>query len=143
MFVGGLKRSDTASGRETGGLFGISLTVPLFDTGGREGARWTAERERLSANRAALDQQIRLEIVRASAALTRRQAALAANPTETSNDLMGIAEVAYREGEIGILELLDAARTTVRAKTRNVELQLDVRLAEIALERAVGESLWP
>jgi cobalt-zinc-cadmium efflux system outer membrane protein len=140
--VGGLKRSDGVSGRESGGVFGVSFAVPLFDSGGREGARWTAERERLAADRAALDHQIRLEIVRSSAALTRRQA-LAATSTEASNDLMDIAEVAYREGEIGILELLDAARTTARTRSRSVELQLDVRLAEIALERAVGESLWP
>ena len=31
---------------------------------------------------------------------------------------MAIAEVAYREGEIGILELLDAARTAARAESR-------------------------
>jgi outer membrane protein TolC len=54
-----------------------------------------------------------------------------------------IAVVAYREGEVGILELLDAARTASRAQTRSIDLRLDVRLAQIALERAVGGTLWP
>lgn len=40
---GGLKRADDVSGRQTGGLFGLSVSVPLFDAGGRESARWAAE----------------------------------------------------------------------------------------------------
>jgi outer membrane protein TolC len=54
-----------------------------------------------------------------------------------------IAEVAYREGEAGILELLDAVRTAARASNRSLDLRLDARLAQIALERAVGDRLWP
>jgi outer membrane protein TolC len=54
-----------------------------------------------------------------------------------------IAEVAYREGEVGILELLDAVRTASRARVRSIELRLDARLAQIAVERAVGDTLWP
>lgn len=56
---------------------------------------------------------------------------------------MQIGVVAYREGEVGILELLDAVRTSSRARIRNVEIRLDARLAQIALERAVGDVLWP
>ena len=56
---------------------------------------------------------------------------------------MQIAEVAYREGEVGILELLDAVRTASRARIRSIDLRLEARLAQIALERAVGDTLWP
>jgi outer membrane protein TolC len=56
---------------------------------------------------------------------------------------MNIAEVAYREGEVGILELLDAVRTSSRARLRSIEIRLEARLAQIALERAVGDVLWP
>jgi outer membrane protein TolC len=59
------------------------------------------------------------------------------------DDLLQMAVVAYREGEVGILELLDAGRVSTRARMRTLELQRDARLAEIALERAVGEVLWP
>ena len=67
----------------------------------------------------------------------REAAAIQAAQADDS-ELLTIADVSYREGEVGILELLDALRTTARAKARNVDIQLEVRLAQIALERAVG-----
>ncbi len=140
---GGLKRADDDAGRQRGGVFGVSVSVPLFDMGGREAARWAAERARVESERAAIEQQIRAEIARAAEALTLRLAAVSGNQEATGEELMRIDEVAYREGEVGILELLDAVRTASRARTRTIEIRLDARLAQIALERAVGDVLWP
>ena len=139
----GIKRADEVAGRETGGVFGVSLSVPLFDTGGREAARWEAERARADAERAAIEHRVRGEIAGASEVLSLRQAAVAQEQQGAADELAQIAAVAYREGEVGILELLDAVRTASRARMRSIELRLDARLAQIALERAVGESLWP
>jgi outer membrane protein TolC len=72
-----------------------------------------------------------------------RQAAVSDDAEAAGDELTQIAEVAYREGEVGILELLDAVRTASRARFRSIELKLDARLAQIALERAVGDVLWP
>ena len=140
---GGLKRADVDTGRDRGGIFGVSLSLPVFDNGRRDVARWTAEATRIAAERASLERQIRGEIVRASEALTLRQAAEAADRDAAGTELMQIAEVAYREGEVGILELLDAVRTSARARMRSIDLRLEVRLAQIAVERAVGDILWP
>jgi cobalt-zinc-cadmium efflux system outer membrane protein len=140
---GGLKRADVDSGRERGGVFGLSVSVPLFDTGRREAARWDAERARVDAERASIEIRIRSEIVRASEALALRQAAVSEDQEAAGDELTRIAEVAYREGEVGILELLDAVRTASRARTRSIDLRLEARLAQIALERAVGDVLWP
>lgn len=140
---GGLKRADEASGRQRGGVFGLNLSVPLFDAGGREAARWAAERARVETERAAIGHQIRSEIARASEALALRQAAVSQDQAAAGDELMRIAEIAYREGEVGILELLDAVRTASRARTRSIDIRLDARLAQIALERAVGDVLWP
>jgi cobalt-zinc-cadmium efflux system outer membrane protein len=140
---GGLKRADVDGGRERGGIFGVNLSLPLFDSGRRDVARWTAEAARIDAERASLERQIRGEIVRASEALALRQAAQVADRDAAGTELMQIAEVAYREGEVGILELLDAVRTAARARMRSIELRLEVRLAQIAVERAVGDVLWP
>jgi cobalt-zinc-cadmium efflux system outer membrane protein len=140
---GGMKRADDESGRERGGVFGVSVSLPLFDMGGREVSRWQAERSRAEAARASIEQQIRAEITRASEALALRQAAVSEDSEAAGDELMEIAEVAYREGEMGILELLDAVRTASRARMRSIELRLDARLAQIALERAVGDVLWP
>ena len=140
---GGVKRADELSGRKTGGVFGVTVALPLFDTGGREAARWEAERSRVEAERMSIEYRIRSEITGASEVLTLRQAALSQEQQGTAEELVQIAVVAYREGEVGILELLDAARTASRARTRSIDLRLDARLAQIALERAVGDTLWP
>ena len=140
---GGVKRADEASGRKTGGVFGVAVALPLFDDGSREAARWEAERSRLKAEHVFIEYRIRSEITGASEVLTLRQAALSQEQPGTAEELVQIAVVAYREGEVGILELLDAARTASRAQTRSIDLRLDVRLAQIALERALGGTLWP
>ena len=44
---GGLKRAEDDAGHQRGGMFGLSVSVPLFDTGRREAARWDAERARI------------------------------------------------------------------------------------------------
>jgi len=138
-----LKRAEDGSGRERGGVFGLNVSVPLFDAGGREAARWAAERARVDAERVAVEDQIRAEITRASGALALRLTAVSQDQEAAGDELKRIAEVAYREGEVGILELLDAIRTASRASTRSIDIRLDARLAQIALERAVGDVLWP
>lgn len=139
----GLKRADDESGRASGGVFGVGVSLPLFDAGRREAARWEAERARVTAERASIEQRIRAEVVHASQALELRQAALNEEREAAGDELTRIAEVAYREGEVGILELLDAFRTASRATFRSIDLRLDARLAQLALERAVGDVLWP
>ncbi|MPY91215.1 MAG: hypothetical protein GEU99_25305 [Luteitalea sp.] len=143
--VGGLKRADTESGREQGSVLGVKVSVPLFDLGGRDVARWHAERTRVEAERASLVQEIQAEIARSAEVLRLRQRAVSDSRRhlQPGDELLRIAEVAYREGEVGILEWLDALRTAARARSRAIDMRLDVRLAQIALERAVGETLWP
>lgn len=140
---GGMKRADDESRRETGGVFGVTVALPLFDAGRREAERWEAERARVEAERVSIESRIRSEITGASEVLAVRQAALSAEQQGAAEELVQIAEVAYREGEVGILELLDAVRTASRAMVRSIELRLGVRLAQIAVERAVGDTLWP
>jgi cobalt-zinc-cadmium efflux system outer membrane protein len=140
---GGVKRADDLAGREPGSVFGVNVSIPLFDAGRRESARWAAERARVDAERAAIEGRIRSEIIGASEVLSMRQAALAQEQEGAADELVQIAEVAYREGEVGILELLDSVRTASRAKARTIDLRLAARLAQIALERAVGDTLWP
>jgi outer membrane protein TolC len=140
---GGLKRAGDQSGRERGGVFGVNVSLPLFDAGGRETERWTAERARVDFERAAVEEQVRAEITQASEVMALRQAAISQDQVDAGDELMRIAEVAYREGEVGILQLTDAVRTASRARFRSIEIRLEARLAQIALERAVGGILWP
>ncbi len=144
LLSGGTKRADTTVSRERGPVLGVSVAVPLFDTGGRDAARWAAEGARLAAERMAFEQEVSADITRAVEALRLRQQALeSAQDDALGTELITTAEVAYREGEIGIVALLDAVRTVSRARLRDIERRLELRLAQIALERAVGEELWP
>jgi outer membrane protein TolC len=139
---GGVKRANDGPGRATGGIVGLNLSLPLFDNGSRVSARWSAEALRIDAERAALDAVIRAEVSRSLEALALREAAAGQAGQADDSELLTIADVSYREGEVGILELLDAVRATARATARNIGIQLEVRLAQIALERAVGGVLW-
>jgi multidrug efflux system outer membrane protein len=139
----GLKRADGDTGRERGAIAGIGMSVPLFDTGAREAARWSAERARIAAERVALAQRVAADVEAASEAMARRRAALNSAATESRGDeLLAAAQVAYHEGDMSILAWLDALRVASRANVRNIEIQLAARLAQIALEQAVGEELW-
>jgi outer membrane protein, heavy metal efflux system len=142
--IAGVKRADDGGARQTGGLFGVGVTVPVFDTGRHEAARWQAERRRADAQRVAIEQQIRAEVAAAAEIVRLRGAALrSAPPTTSVDELLTMAELAYREGEIEIVALLDAFRAAGDARVRDIDMRLDARLAHIELERAVGGVLWP
>ena len=55
-----------------------------------------------------------------------------------SSDLTRIAETAYRAGEGGILELLDAYKAQLEAETTLLDLELRARLARIELDALSG-----
>jgi outer membrane protein TolC len=59
----------------------------------------------------------------------------------TGGELTRITQVAYQEGEIGILELLDSFRVSRTSSLRLLDLQAGVKEAFIELERVVGEEL--
>ena len=136
-----MKRADELSGRKTGGVFGVTVALPLFDDGGRErGGRPSGYESRRSGCSLNTASAARSPAPGADAAASR---AVPEQQQGAAEELVQIAVVAYREGEVGILELLDAARTASRARIRSIDLRLDARLAQIALERAVGDTLWP
>lgn len=143
----GLKRAETAvSPRQPGAIFSLSLPIPIFNTGRAEVTRFQAEQRRVEARREALTQQIRAQVEGAYQALLLRQGdvgeyqkAVAA----TGEELSRIAQVSYQEGEIGILELLDAYRVSQQSEFHLMELKAAVKEAQIDLDRAVGEEVAP
>jgi outer membrane protein TolC len=139
----GLQRADEEDGRRRGAVLGLAVTLPLFDTGARDAARWTAEGARIDAERAALERRIAAEVTAAHETIARRRAALQeASADGPVDDLLNAAQVGYREGDLGILAWLDALKVASRARLRAIGLQLEARLAQIALEGAVGEEIW-
>jgi outer membrane protein, heavy metal efflux system len=62
---------------------------------------------------------------------------------ETGAELSRIAQVAYQEGEIGVLELLDAYRVNRQSQLHLLELQESAKEAAIELDHVVGEEVVP
>jgi cobalt-zinc-cadmium efflux system outer membrane protein len=141
----GFKRADTGQNRiANGGVVGVTIPLPLFNKGQAEVARYSAEQERISARLQILTQRIRAAVegtvrafnVRVQARDRYRQELAGSGP-----ELIKIATVAYQEGEIGILQLLDAYRSQRQAELRVLDIQAAVKEAQIELERVVGEEL--
>jgi cobalt-zinc-cadmium efflux system outer membrane protein len=151
----GVKRGDVLSGLEpnpfsnvtrTGLAFSVSVPLQLFNDGRREVARYQAEQSQVSARIAVLARRIRTEVQGAREALSIRREALEAYRREAlpaGAELTRIAQVAYEEGEAGILEVLDAQRVNRAANLRLLDLEAGVKEAWIELERVVGEEVRP
>ena len=141
----GVKRADIVPGAaRTGVVFSLSVPLPVFNSGRYEVARYQAEQTQSSARATVLARQIQTEIQGAREVLTIRRDALAAYQRELESagaELTRITRVAYEEGEVGILELLDSLRVNRLASLRLLDLQSGVREAFIELERVVGAEL--
>jgi len=142
----GMKRVATASLIDTGHIFSVSVPLPFFNRSRREAAVANANFTRTRAEKQALQQQIAVE-VRAAYEATGQRRRLAQEYRrevgEKNVELTRVARIAYQEGEHRILELLDAFRVTLSSELRVLDLVAAARLAEIDLERAVGEEVFP
>jgi cobalt-zinc-cadmium efflux system outer membrane protein len=125
-------------------VIGITVPIPLFDRGQTEVSRYSAEQERVSARLQILRQQIHSAVTGAVRAFNTRVSARDQYRRalgETGAELVGIARVAYQEGEIGILQLLDAYRNQREANLRMIDIQAAVKEAELEVERVMGEEI--
>jgi len=138
--VAGTKTSNAAGG-DAGSVVSVHVAIPLFDRARPERAAAEARARQARAEADVLRQTIRAQIVAWRAAVIERRAmadrhrtALLAGTTEIER----IAQVSYEAGERGILDLLDAYRTSSSARVRQAELDAAVREAEIELEFVSG-----
>jgi outer membrane protein, heavy metal efflux system len=126
---------------DSGAILGAGVSFPIFNRNQDELLRANAELAILNAQRTLLVTRARGEAggltaeareLRNAAGLFREQA------LPTSERLTATAEAAYRAGEVGILELLDAYRSALDAELEATSLEQRARDAEIALSRALG-----
>ena len=139
-FMAGTK-SSTAAGGDIGSVFSIQAVLPLFDHGQAERAIAQARASQASARLDALRITLRSDIaVARTAAVDRRRAAgqYRDSALKTTGEVERIAQVSYDAGERGILELLDAYRTSSSAHVRQAALDAAAREAEIELEFVSG-----
>jgi cobalt-zinc-cadmium efflux system outer membrane protein len=139
IFTVGAKTTEMDGASGTGAVAAIAFTVPLFDRGQGSLAVAHAEGALLRARREALVREAEGEALAArEEAEARRAAEQAYAAAGDSDDLIRIAGAAYEEGEMRILELLDAYRTALATRLRMIDLRADARRAELALNRALG-----
>ncbi len=126
---------------DNGTVLGAGISLPIFNRNQDELLRANAELAILTAQRTLLVARARGEVrglaaeareLRYAARIFREQA------LPTSLRLTATAEAAYRAGEVGILELLDAYRTALDAEIEAAQLEQRARQAEIELTRALG-----
>jgi len=142
VFFAGLKRAEESRGVRYGPYVGFGISIPLFDRGQTRVAELEAELRRSEYREEILDQQVQSEVKGAYEAMRMRRQAVEEYRLqfeEQGPQVERIAQVAYQEGELGILELLDAYRVRRLSILRTLELTATSKQAEINLERAVGK----
>ncbi len=137
----GAKHVDEQGATDTGLILGFALPLPLFERG-------QAGRQRAQAQAQMLRAESALSLTRAEAelrgawrqadALHRAADDFRGQTLVDSRELTRIAEAAYRGGEAGVLELLDAYRADLDAHTTALDLALRARRARIELDMIAG-----
>jgi cobalt-zinc-cadmium efflux system outer membrane protein len=139
---GGFKRADAGLPRlETGPVLGVSLSIPLFNQGQAEVSRYAAEQQRSRARLEQLQRRTAAFVDAAWQSYERHRAVSDSYSTASVTELISIARIAYAEGEIGILQLLDAYRTARESQLRKIDLESNAKQAQILLEQQLGEEL--
>ena len=137
----GWKRTEALDVSDTGFVASLVVARPVFDRGQLESARARASRQRTELDLEALERQVRFEVGATLAKERAARAALERHGREViarSAQLRQIAELAYEEGESGILDLLDAYRVSLATEMRALALRHEAKRAEINRDRALG-----
>lgn len=140
----GHKRLEAGGGSESGMMLSAAVSLPLFD-------RRQGERQRVQAELRELESEFRLSQSRLEAearSLWQLAGDLADNArlfreqsVAASHELVRIAQTAYNNNELGVLELVDAYRSALDADLNALQLALEARNRRIELDRLSGEEL--
>ncbi len=142
----GWKRVDTPGLSDTGYVVSVGIPIPVFNRGQHEEVLARGKYESAMLGNQLLQQQIETEVrgAYAAAELSRRTADEYGHTINAAGgDLSRIAQLAYEEGEQGILALLDAYRTELQSQIRWLDLKHRAKEAQIQLELSSGKGVTP
>lgn len=138
----GTKTTEVGTPDDRGPVLGLSFSFPIFDRGQGGRAVAMAESTLLRARRAKQASLVEAEIQAAYAEVeARRRAEDDYTAHGNPEDLLRIARATYEGGAMRILELLDAYRTVLAVRLREMELHAAARRAEATLGSALGIEL--
>lgn len=136
--VGSYLTTDPDSGSVYAGL---SIPLPVFDTGDAAVSRARAARDAAEEARDAVTAEARARIVGLRRALAARREALERFDAETLArlpEIQRMAEDSYRLGASGVFELLDTFRARFELELQRIELLEAVVLAETDVLAVTG-----
>ena len=125
----------------SGVFLGLSTPLPVFD---RNRGAIDARQARFQAaetRRILTERQVERDVRRAHAAyasLAERYELISGELLGEAGALLNAAQVGYDEGEMSLVELLDAAEAYRDARTSTIELQTDLQVTYYDLLRATG-----
>ncbi len=125
-----------------GNTVSLGIEIPLFDRGSGEARQAESLAHQRRSDRALEARKLRADIRAARVNLrAQRRAALDVQASLESepSSLTAIAESAYRGGEIGIMQLIDAYRTELTSYQHFIDSALEARMTYIRLQRLRGE----
>ena len=148
VLSGGLKTERVAADPEPlrGFVAGVSVPLPLWNRSGGTVEAAGAEARRRVAETESLRRRVAREVIDAADAFraTAEQITLLAPQLGTESRIaLRSAQVAYSEGEVSLVEWLDAVRAYHEAESSFANLRADLMVRRAALERAVGTELSP
>lgn len=140
--VGGLLREPGPGASATQGpVFGLSLKLPLFHQNGTQvaaaRAQCTATQARLAGTRRAVAQDVQSAYERLRS-LERRIERLDVLQPDSVRSFLDDAVYLYSEGQVSLVELLDAVGAARDTRLLRVDLLSRHRRARFALTRAIG-----
>lgn len=140
----GLKQTLAPTAQGLDYLASLSWPLPVFDRGQGEVARQEAEIARLEGEVALVRQRLEVELPVAREAAMGRLATAQAferDAVERLPELLRVAEIAYQEGDSGLIPLLDAHSAAVETRLQHLTLLADARTSLVALERLIAPPL--
>jgi cobalt-zinc-cadmium efflux system outer membrane protein len=124
------------------GQLSVGVQMPFMDTRSGPIAQASAELQRaearLEGRQAELQQQIR--VISKSLEIARlRIEALSQGSVREAEAALRVAQAAYRFGERGILDVLDAQRVLRSVRADLIDARYQLQVARIALEQLMGQ----
>jgi outer membrane protein, heavy metal efflux system len=141
LTLGSKSESASGAGGLQGFVAGVTLPLPLFDRRTAAMDIAAAESRRYVAEVEATRRRISYEVAAAYDAVRAIEGELATLAPELGPEAQAAlraAEVAYTEGEITLVEWLDAVRAYHETESRYAELLGEARVRRAELERAIG-----
>lgn len=137
----GLGVMTTTDPRSRSGLYSVEIDLPVFDTPRKAIDIARAEARAAGLSHEARTRAARANLVRGIRLLEARRDALAHFEESIVGklpELRSMSEEAYAEGEMGIVDLMDAFRTLLDARLSHIDLLEQAMAAEVAVLAAAG-----